>query len=39
MPVSGKILDVCGGTATPHIAVSNSCPADLQAIKREVNGE
>ncbi|XP_077936920.1 transcription factor E3a isoform X2 [Gasterosteus aculeatus] len=37
MPVSGKILDVCGGTATPHIAVSNSCPADLQAIKREVN--
>ncbi|XP_037336135.1 transcription factor E3a [Pungitius pungitius] len=37
MPVSGPILDMCGGMATPHIVVSNSCPVDLQAIKTEVN--
>ncbi|XP_075932492.1 transcription factor E3a [Anarhichas minor] len=37
MPVSGNMLDVYGAMATPTIAVSNSCPADLQAIKREVN--
>ncbi|XP_054465014.1 transcription factor E3a [Anoplopoma fimbria] len=40
MPVSGNMLDVCGGSgamATPTVTVSNSCPADLQAVKREVN--
>ncbi|KAM6929656.1 transcription factor E3a isoform 1-T1 [Lycodopsis pacificus] len=37
MPVSGNMLDVYGAMATPTVAVSNSCPADLQAIKREVN--
>lgn len=26
------------GTATPTIAVSNSCPANLHAIKRELTG-
>lgn len=28
-----------GGMATPTIAVSNSCPADLHAVKRELSGE
>ncbi|XP_034392256.1 transcription factor E3a isoform X2 [Cyclopterus lumpus] len=37
MPVSGNVLDMYGGMATPTITVSNSCPADLQAIKREVH--
>ncbi|KAM6982122.1 transcription factor E3a isoform 2-T2 [Tautogolabrus adspersus] len=40
MPVSGNMLDVYGGSggmATPTITVSNSCPADLHAVKRELN--
>ncbi|XP_068454732.1 transcription factor E3a [Clinocottus analis] len=37
MPVSGNMPDVYGGMAMPTITVSNSCPADLQAIKKEVN--
>ncbi|XP_060914432.1 transcription factor E3a isoform X2 [Labrus mixtus] len=40
LPVSGNMLDVYGGSggmATPTITVSNSCPADLHAVKREVN--
>ncbi|XP_034089922.1 transcription factor E3a [Gymnodraco acuticeps] len=37
LPVSGNMLDLYGGMATPTITVSNSCPADLHGIKREVN--
>ncbi|XP_078110242.1 transcription factor E3a isoform X2 [Sander vitreus] len=42
LPVSGNMLDVyggggSGGMATPTITVSNSCPADLHAVKREIN--
>ncbi|XP_068600559.1 transcription factor E3a [Brachionichthys hirsutus] len=39
LPVSGDMLDVCSsrGMTTPTIAVSNSCPADLHAVKRELN--
>ncbi|XP_037628632.1 transcription factor E3a [Sebastes umbrosus] len=40
LPVSGNMLDVYGGgggMATPTITISNSCPADLHAIKREGN--
>ncbi|XP_066566212.1 transcription factor E3 isoform X2 [Amia ocellicauda] len=38
LPVSGNLLDVYGGTdgATPSITASNSCPADLPNIKREM---
>ncbi|KAF3860984.1 hypothetical protein F7725_001239 [Dissostichus mawsoni] len=35
LPVSGNMLDLYGGMATPTITVSNSCPADLHGIKRE----
>ncbi|XP_070696173.1 transcription factor E3a [Pempheris klunzingeri] len=43
LPVSGNMLDVYGssggrgGLATPTITVSNSCPADLHAVKQELN--
>ncbi|XP_069033880.1 transcription factor E3a isoform X1 [Embiotoca jacksoni] len=39
LPVSGNMLDVYGGSgmATPTVAVSNSCPADLHAVKRELS--
>lgn len=35
------MLDVYGGggMAMPTITVSNSCPADLQAVKTELRGE
>ncbi|KAJ8371326.1 hypothetical protein SKAU_G00113540 [Synaphobranchus kaupii] len=38
LPVSGNILDVYSGSgmAAPTIAVSNSCPADLPNVKREM---
>ncbi|XP_051525610.1 transcription factor E3-like isoform X2 [Myxocyprinus asiaticus] len=38
LPVSGNLLDVYSsqGMATPTITVSNSCPADLHDIKREL---
>ncbi|KAF7647752.1 hypothetical protein LDENG_00167200 [Lucifuga dentata] len=38
LPVSGNMLDMFGGggLATPTITVSNSCPADLQNVKREL---
>uniref|UniRef100_A0A673AAU3 BHLH domain-containing protein n=1 Tax=Sphaeramia orbicularis TaxID=375764 RepID=A0A673AAU3_9TELE len=41
MPVSGNTLDVygSGGMATPTITISNSCPADLRAVKTELSGE
>ncbi|KAM9752510.1 LOW QUALITY PROTEIN: transcription factor E3a [Menidia menidia] len=35
MPVSGNMLDVCRGMAASTITVSNSCPAELQAVKTE----
>ncbi|XP_045913066.1 transcription factor E3a isoform X1 [Micropterus dolomieu] len=41
LPVSGNMLDVYGGSggmATPTINVSNSCPADLHAVKTELSG-
>ncbi|XP_029910877.1 transcription factor E3a [Myripristis murdjan] len=39
LPVSGNLLDVysSAGMATPTITVSNSCPADLQNVKREMS--
>uniref|UniRef100_UPI0037E8A5E3 transcription factor E3a n=1 Tax=Semicossyphus pulcher TaxID=241346 RepID=UPI0037E8A5E3 len=40
LPVSGNLLDMYGGSggmASPTITVSNSCPADLQAVKRELS--
>ncbi|XP_076596672.1 transcription factor E3a [Chaetodon auriga] len=40
MPVSGDMLDVYAGSrgmATPTVSVSNSCPADLHAVKRELS--
>nr|XP_020444491.1 transcription factor E3-like [Monopterus albus] len=40
LPVSGTMLDVysgSGGMATPTVTVSNSCPAELHAIKRELS--
>ncbi|XP_072223371.1 transcription factor E3a [Leuresthes tenuis] len=40
LPVSGNMLDVYGGSrgmATPTITVSNSCPAELHAVKRELS--
>ncbi|XP_027131402.1 transcription factor E3a [Larimichthys crocea] len=39
LPVSGNMLDVYGGggMATPTITISNSCPADLHAVKRELS--
>ncbi|XP_029994951.1 transcription factor E3-like [Sphaeramia orbicularis] len=39
MPVSGNTLDVygSGGMATPTITISNSCPADLRAVKTELS--
>ncbi|XP_044065927.1 transcription factor E3a isoform X1 [Siniperca chuatsi] len=40
LPVSGNMLHVYGGSrgvATPTIPISNSCPADLHAVKRELN--
>uniref|UniRef100_A0A671KVH7 Transcription factor E3-like n=1 Tax=Sinocyclocheilus anshuiensis TaxID=1608454 RepID=A0A671KVH7_9TELE len=39
LPVSGNLLDVYSsqGMAVPTITVSNSCPADLQNVKRELN--
>ncbi|TRY93505.1 hypothetical protein DNTS_011712, partial [Danionella cerebrum] len=40
LPVSGNLLDVYsgqGGMAAPTITVSNSCPADLHSVKREVS--
>ncbi|XP_060929972.1 transcription factor E3a [Limanda limanda] len=39
LPVSGTMLDVYssnGGMATPAVTVSNSCPAELHAIKTEL---
>uniref|UniRef100_A0A8C1RIP2 Transcription factor binding to IGHM enhancer 3a n=1 Tax=Cyprinus carpio TaxID=7962 RepID=A0A8C1RIP2_CYPCA len=38
LPVSGNLLDVYSsqGMAAPTITVSNSCPADLQNVKREL---
>lgn len=41
LPVSGNMLEVYGcsrGMATPTITVSNSCPADLHTVKRELSG-
>ncbi|XP_038955707.1 transcription factor E3 isoform X6 [Rattus norvegicus] len=40
LPVSGNLLDVYSsqGVATPAITVSNSCPAELPNIKREISG-
>ncbi|XP_059189234.1 transcription factor E3a [Centropristis striata] len=39
LPVAGNMLDMYNGAgmAGPTIAVSNSCPADLHAVKREIN--
>ncbi|GAA6234187.1 transcription factor E3-like [Lates japonicus] len=40
LPVSGTMLDVYGGSggmATPTITVSNSCPAELHGVKRELS--
>lgn len=39
LPVSGGLLDVYNnqGVATPAITVSNSCPAELPNIKREIS--
>ncbi|KAI3357045.1 hypothetical protein L3Q82_003676 [Scortum barcoo] len=40
LPVSGNMLDVYSssrGMTTPTITVSNSCPADLHAVKTELN--
>ncbi|XP_006043617.2 transcription factor E3 isoform X3 [Bubalus bubalis] len=39
LPVSGNLLDVYNnqGVATPAITVSNSCPAELPNIKREIS--
>ncbi|KAM7405364.1 hypothetical protein PAMP_012632 [Pampus punctatissimus] len=40
LPVAGNMLDVygsSGGMVMPTITVSNSCPADLHAIKTEMN--
>uniref|UniRef100_H3C7H0 Transcription factor binding to IGHM enhancer 3a n=1 Tax=Tetraodon nigroviridis TaxID=99883 RepID=H3C7H0_TETNG len=40
MPVSGNMLEVYGcsrAMATPTVTVSNSCPADLHAVKRELS--
>lgn len=39
LPVSGNLLDVYSspGMATPTITVSNSCPADLHNVKREMS--
>lgn len=39
LPVSGNLLDVYSsqGMAAPTITVSNSCPADLQNVKREMS--
>ncbi|XP_028265458.1 transcription factor E3a [Parambassis ranga] len=40
LPVSGNMLDVygsSGGMAMPTITVSNSCPADLHTVKRELS--
>ncbi|XP_018542993.1 transcription factor E3a [Lates calcarifer] len=40
LPVSGTMLDMYGGSggmATPTITVSNSCPAELHAVKRELS--
>ncbi|XP_051282664.1 transcription factor E3a isoform X2 [Dicentrarchus labrax] len=40
LPVSGNVLDVygsSGGMATPTLTVSNSCPADLHAVKKELS--
>ncbi|XP_063064814.1 transcription factor E3a isoform X3 [Engraulis encrasicolus] len=41
LPVSGNLLDVYSGAgmAAPSITVSNSCPADLHSVKRELTGE
>ncbi|XP_051951051.1 transcription factor E3-like isoform X2 [Xyrauchen texanus] len=38
LPVSGNLLDVYSspGMTTPTITVSNSCPADLHNVKREL---
>ncbi|XP_043990064.1 transcription factor E3a [Gambusia affinis] len=36
LPAAGNMLDVYGGMSTPTVAVSNSCPADLHAIKQEL---
>ncbi|XP_036435378.1 transcription factor E3a isoform X2 [Colossoma macropomum] len=38
LPVSGNLLDVysSAGMATPTITVSNSCPANLHNVKREL---
>ncbi|MEQ2223173.1 Transcription factor E3 [Ilyodon furcidens] len=36
LPAVGNMLDVYGGMATPTITISNSCPADLHAVKREL---
>ncbi|KAM9855602.1 transcription factor E3a isoform 2-T2 [Aulostomus maculatus] len=40
LPVAGNMLDMYGdnrGMPTPTINVSNSCPADLHAVKRELS--
>uniref|UniRef100_A0A7N8Y1R7 Transcription factor binding to IGHM enhancer 3a n=1 Tax=Mastacembelus armatus TaxID=205130 RepID=A0A7N8Y1R7_9TELE len=40
MPVSGTMLDVYSSSrsmATPTVTVSNSCPAELHAVKRELS--
>uniref|UniRef100_A0A2K5QJT2 Transcription factor binding to IGHM enhancer 3 n=2 Tax=Cebidae TaxID=9498 RepID=A0A2K5QJT2_CEBIM len=39
LPVSGNLIDVYSsqGVATPAITVSNSCPAELPNIKREIS--
>ncbi|XP_038154376.1 transcription factor E3a isoform X3 [Cyprinodon tularosa] len=39
LPTAGNMLDMYGGMATPTITVSNSCPADLHAVKREQTGK
>ncbi|XP_017159102.1 transcription factor E3-like isoform X3 [Poecilia reticulata] len=36
LPAAGSMLDVYGGMSIPTIAVSNSCPADLHAVKQEL---
>lgn len=41
LPGSGNMLEVYGGSrgmATPTVTVSNSCPADLHSVKRELSG-
>nr|XP_040143255.1 transcription factor E3-like [Ictidomys tridecemlineatus] len=40
LPASGNLLDLYSnqGVATPAITVSNSCPAELPNIKREISG-